>query len=688
MATLNELRTKGGVIVTAIIAIALVAFLLGDLFSSSSTSLNSRRTRVGVIDGKNIGYNEYADRTDAVKNVYQSLWGTTAFSNEQYDMVYDEAWNDMVFTNSYAPSFARMGLTVSPEEQVDMIRGEYLSPIVMSFFADPATGTFSPEYLRNFLSQVSTNPTAALLWNYIKERITQERLMDNYSKLVAAGFNATPTEVQRGVEAANTLSSISFVTKPFYAIPDSVVNAKVSSSAIKKYYNAHKEQFSRQPSRQIEYVVFDVTPSAEDNDNAKTAVAELAAEFAASDAPMQFASANSVEHPETVYKKRSDLSAAYAEISFGAKRGQLYGPVLEGDTYTIARMSDMRNMPDSIEARHILLEYGQTVLADSIVGALRKGADFAALAQKYSIDGSAAEGGKLGRFAPEQMIPEFSNALLAAGRNEIVTFESQYGIHIAQKTYSSPAVPKAQIAVITYKIDPSDKTIQIALNEANKLLVAADGSAEGFEKAVVEAGLSKRDARIRNTDRTVNGLTNPRVLIHWAYNNKKGDVSEVLDIDGDYVVAALKEVTDAGYAPVKEVATEIRRALVDDAKLAYIAQQVAGATTLDEVAQKLDVEVQTAADIAHNAVNVPGIGPETALVGAISVAPQGTISAPVKGNYGAYIFTVDSTSSADNATVESEKVRLDSYSLYYLNQRLNEAIQKGADITDNRVKFF
>ncbi|MBR3853565.1 MAG: hypothetical protein IKM41_03310, partial [Tidjanibacter sp.] len=61
---------------------------------------------------------------------------------------------------------------------------------------------------------------------------------------------------------------------------------------------------------------------------------------------------------------------------------------------------------------------------------------------------------------------------------------------------------------------------------------------------------------------------------------------------------------------------------------------------------------------------------------------------PVEGNYGVYLFTVEGHATADNATVESEKVRLDSSSLFYLNERIDQALVEGSEIVDNRVKFF
>ena len=129
---------------TIVLAVAMLAFVLGDLFSSGSI-FASRQSRVGKINGETIDYQVYLNQTENVKNIYSMLWGSTAFNAEQYDMIYDEAWSELIMTHAFAPSFENLGLTVSDAEIVDMIQGEYMSPLIASFFADPQTGVFSAE---------------------------------------------------------------------------------------------------------------------------------------------------------------------------------------------------------------------------------------------------------------------------------------------------------------------------------------------------------------------------------------------------------------------------------------------------------------------------------------------------------------------------------------------------------------
>lgn len=81
-------------------------------------------------------------------------------------------------------------------------------------------------------------------------------------------------------------------------------------------------------------------------------------------------------------------------------------------------------------ARHILLETEEA--ARAVIAELAKGADFAALAKERSTDPGAAEGGDLGWFSAEQMVPEFSAAAFALepGSHSKEPVKSQFGWHV------------------------------------------------------------------------------------------------------------------------------------------------------------------------------------------------------------------------------------------------------------------
>jgi peptidyl-prolyl cis-trans isomerase D len=298
---------------------------------------------------------------------------------------------------------------------------------------------------------------------------------------------------------------------------------------------------------------------------------------------------------------------------------------------------------------------------------------------------SAVNGGDLGRFAPEMMVPEFSDALMAAQRGQIIRIESDYGVHIAKLTYSSKPVRKAQIATIVYEVVASDATIQQATNKAGEFIAAINKS--DFNNAVAELNLVKRNAVIGGFDRNVRGFDNAREMVRWAYNNKVGEVSSAMEIDGDYIVAVVAGVKDEEYTPINEVSAQIAARLRSEAKAAYVAEQVKGAATIEEAAEILGAEIIDAEEVKGNATAIMGVGPDAKLVGAISAAEENVLGT-IGGNSGAYVYVVTGRKILENSTVESAKPLFESMATRNLINNINNDLTELSNVEDNRVKFF
>ena len=84
---------------------------------------------------------------------------------------------------------------------------------------------------------------------------------------------------------------------------------------------------------------------------------------------------------------------------------------------------------EEVHARHILVPTEDE--AKAILAQLKGGADFATLAKEKSKDPGAAEGGDLGYFTKEQMVPEFSEVAFKLGKGQLSDpVKTQFGWHI------------------------------------------------------------------------------------------------------------------------------------------------------------------------------------------------------------------------------------------------------------------
>ncbi len=682
MATLNTLRTRGALFLSIVIGVALIAFLLGDLTSASSI-FQSRKNRVGVVDGNSVGYMEFAGENEQMNRVIETMYGRSSLSAAEHDQIRDMVWESFIRRYSYDPGFRRLGIGAGEAEQVDMVQGEYISPVIQMMFSSPQTGQLDHEAIRGFVAGLDEDASGRMpaLWQFAKSEMVNERTLSKFTTLVTAGVFVNDLETSRGVEAANNTYAGQYALVPFSTIADSLVTP--TASQVKKYYRQHRDNYRQTASRDIEYVVFDLSPSETDYSDAADHINAMAEEFAAAADPMQFASFNSHERPDASWRSEKALSTELAAIAFGDRKGEMAGPTLSGDVYTMSRVAGERMIPDSVGARHILLDRARAASADSLLTAIKRGASIFDLASEYSLDPTV----DLGVFAPEMMVEPFADAVRAASRGDVFTVNTQYGTHVVEMTYRSPLTRKVQIATVTYNIEPSPATEQAAYNEARDFLAVAAGSKEKFDAAVTSTGASLRVATIGEKDRDVRGLANSRELVRWSFNSKSGVVSPIFDIDGDYVVAVVSGAKEAGYATVREVASQIMSDLRRDAKAAMIGSQIVG-KSIEEIAAMDGARKGEFPALKVNAFYEPSIGMEPAVIGAVEGLTEGELSKPIKGYNGMYVIAVDSKTVAEDATQASERVRLEASAETSLQQRVMQAMLEGADVKDYRAKFF
>lgn len=688
MATLNTLRTRGGIIVSIVIGLALLAFLFGDLAGRGTSMMNERKSRVGEVNGTVIGYVEYTEQIAHFTAIAQSMSGKESLSTQENEMVKNSVWELMITKYAYRPGFEKMGLSACEAEQFDMVNGVYISPVISQIFVNQNTGQYDPEMVKNFVSRIGSDQTGRLaaVWDYNKQQMIDQRVMTKYYSLLSKGQFVTDLEIEAGVTTANNKYSVDYVKLDYSIIPDLSVEA--TNAEMKKWYAAHEIQYKQGASRDINYVSFDLVPSTEDFAQAKTYIDEIATEFATSATPLQYAKLSSSEQIDQRYVKRSDIDPEIAQVVL-ADRKAMYGPALNGDVYTIARFSEEKNLPDSIGAKHILVPATDTQLADSLVNVLKSGGDFAALSAQYSMDKQANQrGGDLGIFPPEYMIPEFSEACVKANKGDIFTITTQYGVHVVQLTYKSALTPKFQIAQIKYKVQPSDVTQQIMYGKASAFVTKVAGVPENFVKVALEDKLPLMEGNIANRDREILGLKNSGEIVRWAFNGEKGDISQILEIDGNYILAIISQVKEDGIAPFEQVKEAVRTAVIKEKKFEQIAKKVAGATSIAEVASKEGVEVVKIDSIKMSDFYINGLGIEQRFIGAICGSKQGIVSKPVKGTAGVFVFAVTNVANSEQATFESEKVKLEATTNSYISERARMALEQKAEIKDWRVKFF
>jgi len=695
MAALETIRTKFGIGASLIIAFGLLLFLVNPSDIIQTIQSASSKYDVGKINGKSVSYQEFEQEVKEISDVREMLTGQSASSEQAQLQARDAAWNNLVDRMLVIPTIEKAGIRVGQQEQIDLFIGEEISPILasMGIFNDE-NGNFSPALVRQFMENVSADETGRgiMLRNYLQNAVRSNRYSEKYFNLFNAASYVNSLESQNAISENNTTANVSFVVAPhtYYPMDTTIV---ISSAEVQKYYNAHKDNFRQKATRDIEYAVYEVTPSAKDIAAQNTEFVTLYDEFSTVENVRAFLQRNSDRQWNDAWYKEGDLRNVNRDIdTFVAENNSGVSPVVQsGSTFFAARIMENANVPDSVYVRHIMLTGTDARhQADSLLGVL-KGNNFSTLATLYSADtGNAVDGeqGNLGWMTQNAMIPGFESVLTAPiGKPYIVT--TVYGTHIVEVTKATKPLAKKKVAVFEKSTLPSKETYADIYNKANVLAVRSAGKYSNYKAACDSTGIYSRSLTINEGTDTYGSIGHAKEVTRWAFNNKPGKASGIITVDNNYFfVVAVKDAHKEGYAKVEEVSDNIKSQLYQEKysqkRCQEVAQQIAGLNSLEAIAEKLGTTVSNLSDVTFSISSAPTTEPS--LIGAVAGAKEGVITGPVAGIMGTYVFQVNSRETGAYYTEDDAKAaqaRIDSY-----HGQMIVPLMTDKTVEDNRARFY
>ncbi len=695
MAVLQKIRVKFGLAISIIIALALLSFIIDP--STLETALNSMSAKydVGQIAGKRVSYTDFQENVDKFTTIHQIASGSSVQNEETQKQIRNAAWQDFVDRYMFLKNAKNAGIRVGEDEMVDLTTGNNISPVLSqnrAFFDE--TGAYSPDALREFVQNASSDSRLKTFWNYLQNSVMVQKYYDKYDALFAGSSIQPKLFADMAVEEANTTASVEYVMIPFdYA--DSTVT--VTNGEIKRYYDAHKKDYKQKAGRDIEYVVYEVVPSEADIARSNDEIDALLPEFAATTNMKAFLLRNSDRsYSEYWYKQdelANNLSSDIAEFVFSGNQG--ISPVYKsGNLFRAVKTIATANVPDSVYVKHILLQGADAKhVADSLCGVVAKGGNFASLATLYSADQNSADGGEMGNlgwFTQNYTIPGFEGCVTAE-LNKPFVLNTQYGSHVVVVTKRTKPVAKKQVAILEKTALASKETFNDFYAKANRFATLAAGTLEGYRKAVDSTGVYSHPMN-NVTEATSNygAISQAKEITRWVYDNKPGKASNIITVNNNYFfIVAVKAAREEGYTPVSDVAANINEVLklekLQAKSVKDVAAKVEGMTDLQQIADALKSSVQTREDVAFGSTSAPAVEP--ALLGAIAKAPEGQLCGPVAGRACTYMFKVTKRETGsfytaeDAATMEQNKAR-------YTTQMIVPTMMDYDNVKDNRERFF
>lgn len=693
MALLEKIRVKFGIVISVIIALALLSFIIDPGTLESALNSMSSKYDVGKIAGKRISYNEFQSEVDKYTTINELMTGSSAQTEQMQQQIRDAAWQELVDKYMFIDNAMAAGIHVGEAELVDLVSGESLSPVMAQnpvFFDE--SGNFSLDMLNAFIANVNQDQTGQLrlYWNYLQNSINTQQYYQKYSALFNAGNYENALQLADDLDFNNTTADVDYCYVSYPLGTDSTI--VVSDSEIKDYYNSHKKFFKQTANREIEYVVFEVVPSEADVLATSDEMDAAYEEFQTTDNMRAFLLRNSEESLSEYWYKNGDLNTLNSELNeYIFNRKEDVSPVIKsGNTFLAARVMDSKMLPDSVFVKHILLQGDDAAhVADSLVGVISRGGNFSNLAAAYSADQSSAADGELGSIGwmtQTYMIPGFESVIEArVGRPFVL--ETQYGTHVVLVTERTEPVLKKQVAILEKTALASRDTFNEYYAQANTFATLAGGSYEGYLRAVDSTKVYSHPVTITEATSNYGAIDNAKEVTRWAFDAKEGKASEIITVNNNYFfIATVTKINKEGYAPVEDAASLIEQRLyalkIQDKVLSDVKSKISGISSIEDAAKVLGVEVDRSEAVSLGSTTV-----DPALLGAVSAAPEGTLFGPVPGTMGVYVVNVSNRETGSFYT-ETDARNLAAQKSQYMSQLILSVMSEYDDVVDNRARFF
>ena len=705
MAVLENIRKRTTVLIL-IIGLALFAFVISGVFTSSNFGGEKVGSSVAEINGNEISIDEFRQKVEAASR----RMGPTTSSMQLTNQV----WEREVRNTILGEQFEELGIGIEQDQIIDFLKttGYAQNPEFQN-----ENGVFDPNAFRQTVADwKANNPAQYDAWLQTEDEIVQLAKEQTYFNLVKAGVGATLKEGELDYKLANEKMDIKYVRVPYTSISDSTIT--VTKSEISDYVSKHKEDFKQEPARDIQYVYFEEKPSSEDDAAVKEAITKLLddtveynSQTDRNDTIKGFRNTTNMEaflnrysdtKFDTIFKAKKNLPSSVADTLMTLGVGEIYGPYKEGDSYKISKM--MARQPNgSVKASHILLTYEGATRANPeitrtkeeaeakakelLIEAKKSGVVFSQLARDNSDGPSAPNGGDLGYFQEGVMVPKFNDFAFSNNVGTIGLVETDFGFHVIKVDDKEDVV---QVATLSREIVPSEQTINTLFTDATKYEMETIDDKNAFSEIAKKGEYVVRPVnKLKQLDENLPGLDTQRNIVQWAFNSdtEVGDIKR-FNINNGYAVVQLTGSYEEGLMTAEDASPTVLPIIRKERKAAQIIAANKG-KTMDAIATDNNTTVSTASALTVKAPTIPGAGSEPTVVGEAYGMKEGETSGLIEGNTGIFMIQI---------VKRTEAPKLDNYSTYAntlknnsansVNSAVYNALKDAADIKDKRATFY
>ena len=709
MALIGTIRKKAGVLVVAIIALAILSFIFTDLFSNR----DPRPTKIASVNGMDISFQEFEQMTANIEESMKQQYNVASLTNEQSFVAKQQAYQSLVSEKLLKQECESIGLKVTEAEMNDMFFGTFIHPSVRQNFADPTTGQYNPQVVKQYIAQFDKLPEEQKLqWSNFEASVKESRLQEKYNSLITSSFYMPAKIAEHMSGVSNKVVDARYVVMPFSSVEDNTI--KVTEEDYKKYYDQHKNEYTLYENlRDIEFVKFSVLPSPSDIKAINDSVQKTFIEFQSLEASelASFVSISSDRVYDSLYYKRDALKGVFADsLLAGKTAGSFIAPFQQGQNWIMAKITDIEQRPDSVRFSQILVlnsnaskdikrtpEQAKTI-ADSLLNVFKANpAAFESAVAKHSDDPEAKNNfGDSGWILDGQLQSDLFDKLKASKDGDVFVYDlpNQLGHYLIKLKEKTAPVEKLQIAMIVMGVRASDNTINAIRDKANIFLGSAKTVAE-MEAQAKKQNLNILTTTVREMDYQLNGTPYCREIIRWAFDEKtelNAVAPEVYELTDMFLVVALKDKKEKGVMPLEQVKSYMESQVKMEKKAEILMEKadklLASNKTIENFASAAGLTIDSAMAVDFANPYFAAAGPEMRVIGNLSSASKTGLQKPVKGFNGVYVLNVDkqyTRPTKEDPRLIQQQFRTKSFQKA---QMLMQVLQMEADIKNHFTFFY
>lgn len=695
MATLQRIRNHQ-IALLVIVGVAMAAFIIGDLLTSSSSIMQSSRDKVVVINGKKVTYEQFETARQRKQDFYKAMQGQE-LDNTASQQLTQQVYNEIVSKMLLEEQSKVLGFAVTKEETNELIQGQNVSPILQQMF-----GQQTPQIVSYFVSLITNDAFAQAEqqnpffsynnWMEIEDQVNLHRLADKYIALVNAAVKPNKLEAKDNFDGDNTECSFAYVRQTATTVEDAQIN--ISKDDVQKYYESTKRNYKLNANRRaISYINVALRPSELDFEEAEADIKALRDEFATTDDVEELVNGNSAVPYLDAFVQVKNIGEELREFVEQNAVGAILEPHRDGNAYTMARLMDKTVAPDSTEVAIVILTTKEE--ADSIAQVLAKASDVNEALESYSTQQKY-----VGWMVDAQALQSFGNEV----RNEIRNtakgqmFQKEInGANIVCKvTGKSAPVALAKVAVYTNEVIPSSRTRSEEYGKLNRFL-SDNKTIKAMSDSARSAGYNMMPTTVYETSYNIGGIQDARQAVRFAFTGKKGDVSEIFETTGEndnLLVVAIQGDIEKDYMSLSDTTfyKQIAQLYVAPTKkVEYLAEKFNAVSdkSLNGYASEFNAKIDTAQFVNFNLNTVVGLGAEPKVFEAALKAQEGQV-VTVAGKNSVVALQVISKNNKGLEYDEAARLQTVARSRDYaqLSQAPLMVLESKAEIEDNRISFY